>query len=68
MLTLLKAKSVSGLYRNAKNNPVIIWIIKQVPNIDPKFQNKLIFLGILILIELFNNNKIWFIFWFFKIY
>lgn len=56
-----------GLYRNAKNNPVIIWIIKQAPNKDPKFQSNLIFLGILILIELFNNDKIWFIFLFFKI-
>jgi len=67
MLILLNANKVSGLYRNAKNNPEIIWIIKHVPNIDPKFHKRLIFFGILALIELFNNNKIWLIFLFFKI-
>lgn len=44
--TLLNANKVSGAYRNAKNSPVIIWIIKQRPNIDPKFQNKLILIGV----------------------
>lgn len=44
--TLLKANKVSGVYRNAKNKPVIIWIIKHNPNIDPKFQNKLILIGV----------------------
>lgn len=37
---------MSGVKRNAKNKPEIIWIIKQIPNIDPKFQNKLIFIGV----------------------
>lgn len=46
MFTLLKANSVSGVYRNAKNKPLIIWIIKHKPNIDPKFQNKLILIGV----------------------
>ena len=36
----------SGVYRKAKNNPLIIWIIKHNPNIDPKFQNKLILIGV----------------------
>lgn len=59
---------MSGLYRNARNNPVIICTIKQAPNIDPKFQNKLIFLGVGKLInELFNTNNILFFFCVFKI-
>lgn len=67
-LTLLKANKVSGLYRNARNSPVIIWIIKHIPNIDPKFHNKLIFLGVGKLInELFNVNNISFFFCILKI-
>lgn len=46
LFTLLKANRVSGVYRNAKNNPLIIWIIKHNPNIDPKFQNRLILIGV----------------------
>ncbi len=56
-LTELKANRVSGVYRNAKNKPEIIWIIKHRPNIDPKFQNKLILIGVGKLIkELFNKE------------
>lgn len=45
-MTLLKARMVSGVYRNAKKIPLIIWMIKHRPNIDPKFQNKLILIGV----------------------
>ena len=30
----------------AKNSPVAIWIIKQSPNSEPKFQNALILAGV----------------------
>ena len=30
----------------AKNSPVIIWIIKQSPNKDPKFHMALILVGV----------------------
>lgn len=45
-LILLKANKVSGVYRNAKNNPLIICTIKHSPNIDPRFQNRLILIGV----------------------
>lgn len=34
LFTLLNAIIVSGVYRKAKNSPLIIWIIKHNPNID----------------------------------
>lgn len=54
---------MSGVYRKAKNRPLMIWIIKHSPNIDPKFQNKLILIGVG---KLINESFIIFISgWFF---
>lgn len=56
---------MSGVKRNAKNNPEMIWIIKHKPNIDPKFQNKLILIGvgkfIRELLIIFNSGLIFFL-------
>lgn len=55
-LILLKAIKESGQNRKVKNNPVIIWIDKQIPERDPIFHHRLILEGVGKLInELFNN-------------
>lgn len=36
-LILKNAKLASAEYRNAKNKPLTIWIIKHNPNNEPKF-------------------------------
>lgn len=45
-LTLLKANVVSGQNRNARNRPEIIWVIRQIPDNDPKFHHKEILEGV----------------------
>lgn len=45
-MILLNAKKIFGQKCIVKNNPVIIWIIKFNPNIEPKFQKIEIFKGV----------------------
>lgn len=46
VLTLSKAKKVSGQYLNVNKSPVIIWVIKQIPDKEPKFHHKEMLVGV----------------------